>query len=124
MAKAEDKMTLVRLRKETQLTLPAPVRRALNVEEGDYLEAEIVKDGVLLKPVTIARRKEAWRSVLKAAASVKDAKPKARRGATPRPTKRRSSARSRPTGAGTPRAVRRTTGRTPGKGLQGDQPAD
>jgi AbrB family looped-hinge helix DNA binding protein len=81
MAKAEDKMTLVRLRKEAQLTLPAPVRRALNVEEGDYLEAEIVKDGVLLKPVTIAHRREAWKSVLRAAASVKDTKPKAKRDA-------------------------------------------
>jgi AbrB family looped-hinge helix DNA binding protein len=78
---AEDNMTLVRLRKEAQLTLPAPVRKALNVEEGDYLEAEIVKDGVLLKPVTIAHRKAAWQSVLKAAASVKDTKPKGKRGA-------------------------------------------
>jgi AbrB family looped-hinge helix DNA binding protein len=66
----------MRLRKEAQLTLPAPVRRALNVEEGDYLEAEIVKDGVLLKPVTIAHRKAAWQGVMQAVASVKDTKPK------------------------------------------------
>jgi len=72
-------MALVRLRKEAQLTLPARVRRALNVEEGDYLEAEIVKGGVLLKPVTIAHRKQAWTSVIKAAASVKDTKPKGKR---------------------------------------------
>lgn len=72
-------MALVRLRKEAQLTLPAPVRRALKVEEGDYLEAEIVEDGVLLKPVTIAHRKQAWESVMKAAKSVKDTKPKRKR---------------------------------------------
>jgi Glutathione S-transferase, N-terminal domain len=35
---------------------------------SNYLEAEIVKGGVL--PVTIAHRKEAWRTVMKAAASV------------------------------------------------------
>src|SRR5262245_14059038 len=79
MAKTDDNMTLVRLRKEAQLTLPAAVRRALNVEEGDYLEAEIVHDGVLLKPVTISHRKAAWKSVMKAAATVKDTKPKAKR---------------------------------------------
>jgi AbrB family looped-hinge helix DNA binding protein len=78
---AEDNMTLVRLRREAQLTLPGPVRRALNVQEGDYLEAEIVKDGVLLKPVTIAHRKKAWKSVIKAASSVKDTKPKGKRDA-------------------------------------------
>jgi AbrB family looped-hinge helix DNA binding protein len=81
MTKVEDKMTLVRLRKEAQLTLPASVRRALDLEEGDYLEAEIVKGGVLLKPVTIARRRNAWRSALKAAVSVKDTRPKPKRDA-------------------------------------------
>lgn len=69
-------MPLVRLRKEAQLTLPVDVRKALKVKEGDYLEAEIVKDGVLLKPVTIAHRKAAWRAAMKAAASVRDSKPK------------------------------------------------
>jgi len=43
-------MTLVRVRRLAQLTLPAEVRRALNVEEGDYLvSAEVVdEEGLIL----------------------------------------------------------------------------
>jgi AbrB family looped-hinge helix DNA binding protein len=74
-------MTLMRLRKEAQLTLPVDVRKALNVKEGDYLEAEIVKGGVLLKPVAVVDRKDAWKSVMKAVSSVRDTKPKGKRNA-------------------------------------------
>ena len=52
-------MALMRVRRLAQLTLPAEVRRALNVQEGDYLEAKIVKDGVLLKPVAVVERERA-----------------------------------------------------------------
>ena len=48
-------MTLMRVRRMAQLTLPAEVRRALNVQEGDYLEAQIVKGGVLLRPVAVVK---------------------------------------------------------------------
>ena len=41
-------MTLVRLRERAQITLPQEVRDALNVKQGDYLEAEVVEGGVLL----------------------------------------------------------------------------
>ena len=41
-------MALMRVRRMAQLTLPAEVRRALNVQEGDFLEATIVSEGVLL----------------------------------------------------------------------------
>ena len=74
-------MSLMRVRAASQLTLPADVRKALKIKEGDYLEAEIVEEGVLLKPVTIAHRKEAWETVLKAVSSVKDTKPKGKRSA-------------------------------------------
>ena len=56
-------MALMRVRRLAQLTLPAEVRRALNVQEGDYLEAEIVKDGVLLKPVAVVERERAWQRI-------------------------------------------------------------
>jgi AbrB family looped-hinge helix DNA binding protein len=68
-------MALVRIRRLAQLTLPAEVRRALNVEEGDYLEAKIVKDGVLLKPVAVVERKRAWQRIQRAAAQVRRRKP-------------------------------------------------
>jgi AbrB family looped-hinge helix DNA binding protein len=42
-------MTLMRVRGAAQLTLPADIRQALNVKEGDYLEASITPEGVLFK---------------------------------------------------------------------------
>ena len=68
-------MALMRVRAAAQLTLPAEVRKALNVKEGDYLEAEIVKGGVLLKPVAVVERERAWRRMQEIAARVKDLKP-------------------------------------------------
>ena len=65
-------MTLMRVRRAAQLTLPADVRQALNVQEGDYLEAEIVKGGVLLKPVSVVERKRAWKRIEKTIADVHD----------------------------------------------------
>ncbi|MEZ5863208.1 MAG: AbrB/MazE/SpoVT family DNA-binding domain-containing protein [Geminicoccaceae bacterium] len=53
-------MTLVKLRKSAQLTLPTEIREALQLAEGDYLEAEIVQGGVLLRPVDVVRREAAW----------------------------------------------------------------
>ena len=46
-------MTLVRLRERAQITLPQDVRDAQNVKQGDYLEAEVVAGGVLLRPVAM-----------------------------------------------------------------------
>ena len=56
-------MALMRVRAAAQLTLPADVRKALNIKEGDYLETEIVDGGVLLKPVALVDRKDAWRRI-------------------------------------------------------------
>src|SRR5712691_4694090 len=67
-------MALMRVRRLAQLTLPAEVRKALNVQEGDFLEAKIVKDGVLLKPVALVARKRAWQGIMHAASQVKDRK--------------------------------------------------
>ena len=58
-------MTLVRLRERAQITLPQDVRDALNVKQGDYLEAEVVAGGVLLRPVAMVDR-DAVRERLKA----------------------------------------------------------
>jgi AbrB family looped-hinge helix DNA binding protein len=69
-------MALMRVRRLAQLTLPAEVRRALNVQEGDYLEATIVKDGVLLKPVAMVERERAWKRIREIASRVVDTQPK------------------------------------------------
>ena len=50
-------MSLVRVRRAAQITLPRDIREAARLEEGDYLEAELTKTGeILLKPVSIAGR--------------------------------------------------------------------
>lgn len=50
-------MTLIRMRRAAQITLPREIREAARLEEGDYLEAEVTESGtILLKPVSIARR--------------------------------------------------------------------
>ena len=68
-------MALMRLRRMAQLTLPAELRRALKIKEGDYLEATVVKNGVLLKPVAVIERQRAWERMMRAASQVKDLKP-------------------------------------------------
>jgi AbrB family looped-hinge helix DNA binding protein len=68
-------MTLMRVRKAAQLTLPADVRRALNVQEGDFLEAVVVEGGVLLKPVAMVEREGAWQRIVRATSQVKDLEP-------------------------------------------------
>ena len=52
-------MTLVRLRQRAQITLPQEVRDALKVKQGDYLEAELVEGGVLLRPMAVVDREAA-----------------------------------------------------------------
>jgi AbrB family looped-hinge helix DNA binding protein len=53
-------MALLKLRRFFQLTLPAELRKQLHLAEGDYLEAEAVEEGILLKPVRVVERKKAW----------------------------------------------------------------
>jgi AbrB family looped-hinge helix DNA binding protein len=52
----EEAMALVRVRERAQITLPQEVRDALKVKRGDYLEAEIVAGGVLLRPKAVVDR--------------------------------------------------------------------
>ena len=63
-------MSLVKVRRAAQITLPNDIRKALNVNEGDYLEIEIVGEGVLLKPVAVVDRAAAWRAIAKAMSTV------------------------------------------------------
>ena len=56
-------MSLVQLKRAAQLTLPSELCKQFNLKEGDYLEAEAVEDGILLKPVVFIERQEAWEQV-------------------------------------------------------------
>jgi AbrB family looped-hinge helix DNA binding protein len=57
-------MALVKLRRSGQITLSAALRKRFGLSEGDYLEAEEVKDGILLKPVSVVEREAARRHLL------------------------------------------------------------
>ena len=42
-------MAVVKVNKNFQVTIPASVRRELNISAGDFLEATVTKDGILYK---------------------------------------------------------------------------
>ncbi len=52
-------MALLKILRSSQVTLPAELRRQFGLSEGDYLEAQAVKDGILLKPVAVVERQRA-----------------------------------------------------------------
>lgn len=71
-------MSLLKIRKFSQVTIPADLRKRFDLAEGDYLEAEAVKGGILLKPVTVVDREKAWKQVFEASDEVQDLKPKSK----------------------------------------------
>jgi bifunctional DNA-binding transcriptional regulator/antitoxin component of YhaV-PrlF toxin-antitoxin module len=64
-------MTRVRLLRGGKATLPAVVRRKLKVAQGDWLEAELVEHGVLLKPVSNGGPQQALEQMSAAKARVR-----------------------------------------------------
>ncbi len=56
-------MALLRILRASQITLPAELRKRFNLAEGDYLEAQAVAQGILLKPVSVVEREKAWKQV-------------------------------------------------------------
>jgi AbrB family looped-hinge helix DNA binding protein len=55
-APGEQPMALVKVRRAAQITLPREIRDAAHLSEGDYLEAELTSEGILLRPVSIGSR--------------------------------------------------------------------
>ncbi len=50
-------MSLVRLRRAAQITLPQEIRDAAKLKEGDYMEAEVTASGaILLRPMRVLSR--------------------------------------------------------------------
>ena len=58
-------MALLKVLRAGQVTLPIELRRQLHLETDGYVEAEVVKDGILLKPVSVVAQKKAWDKVIK-----------------------------------------------------------
>ena len=74
-------MSLVKIKRFAQITLPPDARKRFNLNEGDYLEAETVEDGILLKPVTVIERKKAWNRLFEVLDTVEEPKPKRKKSA-------------------------------------------
>ena len=74
-------MSLVKIKRFSQVTLPPAMRRKFNLTEGDYLEAEAVDYGILLKPVTVVERSKAWDRLFDVVSSVEAQKPQRRKNA-------------------------------------------
>ena len=53
-------VTLTKLTRNGQITLPAPVRRALHIEEGDYVEVYVTEDSVILTPKKLVDKSQAY----------------------------------------------------------------
>ncbi len=64
-------MSLIKVLRAGQVTLPSDARKALSLEEGDYLEAEVVEGELRLKPISVVGRARALRQVRAAQATVR-----------------------------------------------------
>ncbi|MBI5018402.1 MAG: AbrB/MazE/SpoVT family DNA-binding domain-containing protein [Deltaproteobacteria bacterium] len=51
---------LTKVTRNGQVTLPASVRRALHVEEGDYVEVRVTEDSVVLTPKKLIDKSQAY----------------------------------------------------------------
>ncbi len=51
---------LLTLRKNAQITIPARIRKALHLEEGDILEAEAREGAIILRPKKLIDADQAW----------------------------------------------------------------
>jgi len=52
-------MPLVQVREKAQITLPSKIRKALHIKEGDYLEAEVEDNKIVLIPKILVDKAEA-----------------------------------------------------------------
>lgn len=53
-------MSLVKVVRNGQITLPAELRKALDLDEGDYLEVEVEGGNIVLRPKVVVDKDKAW----------------------------------------------------------------
>lgn len=51
---------LLKVRKNAQITLPAGVRKAIRIEDGDLLDCEIEDGRIVLTPKKLIDKRDAW----------------------------------------------------------------
>lgn len=52
-------MPLVQVREKAQITIPSKIRKALDIKEGDYLEAKVEDNKIVLIPKILLDKAEA-----------------------------------------------------------------
>jgi len=52
--------TLSKIQRHFQITIPAEIRKRLNLKEGDLVDFELSKEGILIKPQETIDRSQAW----------------------------------------------------------------
>lgn len=53
-------MTVSIVRSKGQITVPAEIREAAHLDEGDPVEFELVPEGILLRPKKVIDSTQAW----------------------------------------------------------------
>ena len=53
-------VTLTKVTRNGQVTLPALARRALHVEEGDYIEVRVTEECIVLTPKKLVDKSQAY----------------------------------------------------------------
>ena len=51
---------LIQVRKKAQITLPQSIRRALNIEEGDFLDVTVQDGQIVLRVKKLVDKEQAW----------------------------------------------------------------
>lgn len=52
--------TLVKVARSGQITIPAAIRQALNLREGDYVEVTLADDRIIITPKQVVDRSQAY----------------------------------------------------------------
>lgn len=52
--------SLLRVKRHFQLTLPSSLRKILNIEEGDFVEAKVKDNKLVLKPRKLIDADQTW----------------------------------------------------------------
>ena len=52
-------MPLIQVREKAQITIPSKIRKALGIKEGDYLEAEVKDNKIVLIPKILVDKAKA-----------------------------------------------------------------
>lgn len=54
------RVTLTKVTRNGQITLPAPARRALRVAEGDYVQVRVTADSIVLTPKKLVDKSQTF----------------------------------------------------------------